>query len=229
MNQPLISKQSMGEKVLVTLRHQILLGEIEQDTHLKENELSEKFGVSRGPIREAIAQLEKEGLVYTPRNGRTRVIGFSDHDIDNLYQVRFALEALAISQIALPLPANVKEEVQQVIQLMEEPDGSESTMEEADFSFHYYLVAIPKNKTLIQLWLSISGLVKSLMKITNSHTRDRRREVISHHQKILDFLASGERQAAQEALRTHLLSATDSMKHAMAIAKSKKSQAGYFA
>ncbi len=81
--------------VFQTLRKAILTGELEPGERLMETQLGEKLGVSRTPIREAIRKLELEGLVVmVPRKG-AQVAPFTQKDIQDVLEVRAALEALA--------------------------------------------------------------------------------------------------------------------------------------
>ena len=81
--------------VFQTLRKAILTGELEPGERLMEIQLGEKLGVSRTPIREAIRKLELEGLVVmVPRKG-AQVAHFTEKDIQDVLEVRAALEALA--------------------------------------------------------------------------------------------------------------------------------------
>src|SRR5699024_986033 len=94
-----VQRKLIWQQVLEDLRKKIILDEIKGGEHLKEAELSNQLGVSRGPIREAIVQLEKEGLVQTLKNGRTKVIGFTIKDVDDLYYSRIIIETAAIEQL----------------------------------------------------------------------------------------------------------------------------------
>ena len=87
----------LGEQIASVLRRDIIIGSMGTDTAIREEILAERFSVSRGPIREALKQLETERLVE--RSGRSyTVIGITDSDIDEIYAVRRALESLAWSE-----------------------------------------------------------------------------------------------------------------------------------
>ncbi len=78
------------------LREGILYGELTAGSELSQVKLADEFGVSRGPVREALRLLEREGLVEAELNRRVRVAPFSPGDLEELYALRIANEALAI-------------------------------------------------------------------------------------------------------------------------------------
>ncbi|MDB5057498.1 MAG: transcriptional regulator, GntR family, partial [Chloroflexi bacterium] len=76
------------------------MGELAHGSHLKEPSLAQRFGVSRLPIREAIAQLDREGLVeILPRRGAF-VIGITDQDVSDIYECRTMIELAAVRRVA---------------------------------------------------------------------------------------------------------------------------------
>ena len=89
-------KRSLAAEVAERLRNAILSGQLEPEEPLREAALSELMGVSRGPIREALNHLEREGLVMVTPTGRTYVARLSRTDFDEVFSLRRALERLAI-------------------------------------------------------------------------------------------------------------------------------------
>jgi len=209
----LIDKQKIGDQVLDALRKSIMLGEIPAGSHLKENVLSTEFGVSRGPIREAISQLEKEGLVSTPSNGRTIVEGFSITDIKNLYNTRMLLEDYALSQLSFKAIQEGKEELYQFVSLMEEGHARGERDIKADLLFHYTLIKLTNNKSLLQLWTSLNGVIQTLIQVTTAFTVHQE-VVITQHKNIVQFLENNEIEQARATLREHLLEAREFYKTA---------------
>src|SRR5919202_528505 len=92
---------TLWQRVHERLRDQILSGDLEPGTELTEVALSEQLGVSRGPIREALGRLASQGLVTVrPRRGAV-VRSLSKEEFVELYQVREALEVMAV-KLAVP-------------------------------------------------------------------------------------------------------------------------------
>lgn len=219
-----IEKQSMGNKVLEVLRKSIMLGELKKGVHLKETVLSKEFGISRGPIREAIVELENEGLVSTPANGRTIVEGFSIKDIENLYDTRILIESYAISEITKEDIKNGKEKLYYYIELMEKGRDIGRSDVESDLLFHYSLIELTGNKTLMQLWKSMNGLITTLINVTTDFTVPR--DIVDEHLKIVEYLEAGENEKAKEKNIKHVRSAQQFYIQAvsMLIDKERKNQ-----
>ncbi|MCM3762956.1 GntR family transcriptional regulator [Alkalihalobacillus oceani] len=199
-----VQRKLIWQQVLEKLRKRIILGEMKKGEHLKEVVLSKELGVSRGPVREAIVQLEKEGLVHTFKNGRTKVNGFSNEDVDNLYFARSVVETAAIEQIHMPVDERYLAEMEGLLSAMEAEDLSNRNVNFLDLQFHYSLIRLSENKTLIQMWLSTNGVIKAIMEITNEHSREQRATNLTQHGEILKALQSGDRQQVKQTLEAHL-------------------------
>ena len=208
-----INKEKTGEKVLVILREKIMLGQLKSGFHLKETVLSKELGVSRGPIREAITHLESEGLVSTHSNGRTTVEGFSMADLENLYNARINLETYAISQLTLIDIENGKSDLYRCLESMVKVMKKGSVMLKQIYYFMNYLLKSTGNKTLIQLWKSLHGIIKTLINVTSDYT-GHQMEIIDEHILIVNYLEMGEFKRAQNQLEYHLKGALEFYKKA---------------
>ena len=85
---------SLSSRVFHTIRENILSGKYATDEELKEKSIGEELGVSRTPVREALRQLELEGLVTIIPNKGAYVVGISQKDIRDIYEIRSRLEGL---------------------------------------------------------------------------------------------------------------------------------------
>src|SRR6478672_9822533 len=95
-----LAKTSLREQALDQLRNAVTSGEIAPGTRLLETELSAALGISRGTLREALRQLQQEGLVEAGERGRLTVRTLSDQEILDMFAVRAALEGLAAFIVA---------------------------------------------------------------------------------------------------------------------------------
>src|SRR5450755_4185891 len=91
------NRKSLGEDVAERLRDAILHGELSPGQRLREEELSARIQVSRGPVRDAFILLEQEGLVRSSRNRGVSVVELTRTDLQEIYTLRSVLEPLAIS------------------------------------------------------------------------------------------------------------------------------------
>ena len=95
-----LAKTSLREQALDQLRNAVTSGEIKPGTRLVETELSAALGISRGTLREALRQLQQEGLVEAGDRGRLTVRTLTDAEILDMFAVRSALEGLAASIVS---------------------------------------------------------------------------------------------------------------------------------
>ena len=93
-----LAKTSLREQALDQLRNAVTSGEIAPGTRLVETELSAALGISRGTLREALRQLQQEGLVEAGDLGRLTVRTLTDAEIRDMFEVRAALEGLAAAR-----------------------------------------------------------------------------------------------------------------------------------
>jgi DNA-binding GntR family transcriptional regulator len=90
-----VSRELLGRKVADVLRRQIILGQMPDGARLVEDDLAARFGVSRGPIREAFTALERERLVRTCPGKGTYVRALTEDSVRQLFAVRTILEVQA--------------------------------------------------------------------------------------------------------------------------------------
>ncbi len=95
-----LEKTSLREQALTALRKAITSGQLPPSTHLVETELSEALQISRGTLREAMRQLQQEGLISAGARGRLSVRHLDTKEIRDIFNVRAALESLAARELA---------------------------------------------------------------------------------------------------------------------------------
>jgi len=95
-----LEKTSLREQALTALRKAITTGQLAPSTHLVETELSEALQISRGTLREAMRQLQQEGLISAGARGRLSVRHLDTKEIRDIFNVRAALESLAARELA---------------------------------------------------------------------------------------------------------------------------------
>lgn len=205
-----VNKLLLSESVTNYLRRQILLGQYKTGYHLSEVKLSEELQVSRGPVREAISRLENEGLVETKRNGRTIVIGFTLKDVIDLFETRKALELKAIETILdKQLNGNVLCEMNALVEEMKKQTDVEEILY-LDHSYHYKLMDLSKNRTLVKLWSSISGLFITLTKITNTSFGNLQ-HLNDVHEKLILAIHEGNKESARKLIIRHIDEGTETI------------------
>jgi DNA-binding GntR family transcriptional regulator len=188
------------------MRAAILSGEFEPGSKLIETELADRFGTSRGPIREAIRELAREGLVTElPRRG-TLVSTLTAHDLSEVYAVREALE-VAASRIVI---ARAGDEELRALEMhlvaLESPPPGAGYLDQAvhDLAFHRSLVALARNERMAVMYeqmLTQTMLLLRTAALENPSLRtDLRRAA---HRDILRALGERDEAGAGAALEAH--------------------------
>ena len=121
-DQSRLGRVFLKDQVNELLRDMIISGRFPPGTKLIEREVADNLGVSRAPVRDALLQLEREGLLVSKPNGRY-VIELTEHDIRELYQVRNALEKLAVELVTQNIRGEQVVKLQHVLTDMKDSAG----------------------------------------------------------------------------------------------------------
>src|SRR6476660_6007115 len=133
-----LEKKSLREQALSALRTAITSGELEPGRHLVETELSDMLQISRGTLREALRQLEQEGLLSAGPRGRLSVRHLDGKEIRDIFAVRAALESLAARTLCeLPDRQQAIDSLRSAIEAMAAAEkASMKDRVESDLEFH---------------------------------------------------------------------------------------------
>lgn len=164
-----LQRATLNQRVYQKLRQMILDGELSLGSQLDERTLTEYLGVSRTPLREAIAQLAKEGLVdYYPYRGNY-VRRFTVRQVQDLYQVRKTLEGLAVR---LAVPKLNQEDLEQLRLLLNDLDvalqqGNLEAYGQYDRAFHQFIIRKTGNEALIQVLEQLDVQIQMVRTLAN--------------------------------------------------------------
>jgi DNA-binding GntR family transcriptional regulator len=202
----LAAPSALWENIAELIRAAILSGELEPGSKLIETELAERFGTSRGPIREAIRELAREGLVTElPRRG-TLVSTLTAHDLSEVYAVRQALEVAASRVVIARAAEGELQALETHLDALESPPPGAGYLDQAvhDLAFHRSLVALARNErmsTMYEQMLTQTMLLLRTASLENPALRtDLRRAA---HRDILQALIDRDEAAARAALEAH--------------------------
>ncbi len=195
----------LRDLVFNTLRQAILKGELKPGERLMEIQLAEKLGVSRTPIREAIRKLELEGLVLMiPRRG-AEVAKISHKSLQDVLEVRGALEALATD---LACQRITEEELEELSKAQENfkkavESGTEMQIAEADEAYHDIIYNASNNKRLVQM---INNLREQMYRYRLEYIKDeaQRGILISEHESILEAIRIRDIIRAKALMKEHI-------------------------
>ena len=200
-----LQKKSLREQALSALRTAITSGELEPGRHLVETELSEMLQISRGTLREALRQLEQEGLVSAGPRGRLSVRHLDEKEIRDIYTVRAALESLAARELCeLPDRQNVISSLRSAIDAMKaaEEEGLQQRVE-SDLEFHRTLCRLTGNETLLHTWEALEGSIRMSIMFAGLEKGVKNMSVDRHHD-IVAAIETGDASLARKTIREHM-------------------------
>lgn len=196
-------EQSHGRGAYERVLAQIRTGELRPGDRLTEADLARRLQISRTPVREAIRQLEADGLVtHVPRVGATvRSLDYSE--VMELYEMRTVLEATAARMAARAASDIEISELEEINADLSAAIGDAPRAYELNRMFHETLAKAAKNRFLIR---SMEVLQKALLILGTSTLADetRAREALSEHEAVLSAIRARDGQAAETCMRNHL-------------------------
>lgn len=214
MTAPLLGleKTSLREQALSALRTAITSGELKPGRHLVETELSEMLQISRGTLREALRQLEQEGLLSAGPRGRLSVRHLDEKEIRDIFAVRAALESLAARTLCeLPDRAHAIESLHQKIDAM--AAAQQASLEErveSDMEFHRTLCGLTGNETLLHSWTALEGSIRMSIMYAGRERGIKNMGVDRHHE-IVAAIETGDAALAGKTIRKHMDTAADNL------------------
>ncbi|MBT2538884.1 GntR family transcriptional regulator [Arthrobacter sp. ISL-69] len=207
-----LEKKSLREQALSALRTAITSGELEPGRHLVETELSEMLQISRGTLREALRQLEQEGLLSAGSRGRLSVRHLDTKEIRDIFAVRAALESLAARTLCeLPDRVHVIESLHHKIDDMEAAqDNSLEERIESDMEFHRTLCRLTRNETLLHSWTSLEGSIRMSIMFAGREKGVKNMSV-NRHRDIVAAIETGDSVLARKTILEHMDTAADNL------------------
>ena len=201
------SRKSLGEDVAERLREAILHGELSPGQRLREEELSVRLEVSRGPVRDAFILLEREGLVRSSRNRGVSVVELTRNDLQEIYTLRSALEPMAITLAIQRGDAEDLAEMDASLAEMTSAFSRRITERDAarlDVEFHDTIYQAAHHQRLSNAWEQIRLPTYWFMLSRNVASAQWRAETASGHTRIVATIRAGNQEEAREATVEHI-------------------------
>lgn len=209
---PGLDRSNLREQAASSLRKAITTGDIPQGKHLVETDLSVALGISRGTLREALRQLQQEGLVLADNRGRLKVRHLAVKEIFEIFQVRSALESLAAEIIsANGQRSSIVEALRRKVSAMAAAhrQGLDASIE-TDLDFHRTLVHSAGNSALTHQWDSLEGSIRMCIMYSGVERAVRNMTPERHHE-IVDALETGDAEQARRVIRGHMEIAAETL------------------
>ncbi|MGD0472891.1 MAG: GntR family transcriptional regulator [Candidatus Velthaea sp.] len=202
----LSNRRSLAEDVVDLLRAALVRGAFPPGQHLNEAGLAEKLGVSRGPIREAFAELEREGLLKLERHRGARVTRLSATDIEEIYELRSSLERLAIERATQRATQDDFAALAEVVAGMTHAvDGSDlHEVVTLDVRFHDLIYVAAHNSRLYLTWSTLRPQIETFLHSRSIDTSDYLAKVVGEHTALLDAVRARSKSDAVRLIDSHI-------------------------
>ena len=188
------------------IKQRIIDGTLTPGLPINENEFAQDLNVSKTPVREALRQLEREGLVENIPGRGSAVTHITFQDIREVFEIREIIECGAVKRAALICDANEvhkkKKALEQFFAQRTELNGLVWGPEE---DVHHFLIRCLGNKKLTETYLGLLDHIKRIrFHFGRQFTRQRIDELVTEHIAILDALTDGDGDRAEQAVQNHL-------------------------
>lgn len=198
-------KESLGHAIAARLREAIIDGQLPPGTPIRQEALALQLGTSRIPVREALRQLESEGLLTLVPHSGARVARLDLNEHIELYRIREALEPIAIAESAKHLSTAQLEEIRKLAGLIEASRDDLQAWIRHDRTFHlrtFEAAPFPRLLRMIHgFWNSSQQYRRVHVSTFDDHTFD---VIHMEHQMILDALERHDPVDAGERQRSHI-------------------------
>ncbi|MCB1228040.1 MAG: GntR family transcriptional regulator [Verrucomicrobiales bacterium] len=189
------------------LRNEIFAGQWPAGARLAEAAIARRLGVSRVPVREAFASLEREGLVEFTPTGRTVVKKLTARDFEELYGMRLLLEPAGARE-AFPLTADQVRALERNIARTRRATKVQDVTR-LDLDFHEAILSATRNRRLIKLWSSLRSELQLWLSNLHRQHRDQaldtREQTAESHEEILRCFKTGTAMDCERLAREHIL------------------------
>jgi DNA-binding GntR family transcriptional regulator len=203
---PITGPQSLVSQVEARLREAILAGELPSGSHLSVPELARRLGVSRTPVREAVAALERAGLAeLRPRYGAV-VLGGGRHDLTELFELREALDGMAARLAASRMSPGERRQLQDIMRRHTQAvrRGQVEQHVEYDTAFHQLVRDGAHNAKLTADLDRLRDQILLVLRSVSSQPGAMGRGVLHDHNAILDAILNAAPDDAERAARQHV-------------------------
>ncbi|GIO64684.1 GntR family transcriptional regulator [Paenibacillus cineris] len=195
---------SISEQIYLTLKREIIAGELQPGTRLIVLDIAGKFQVSQAPVREALERMKQEGLINGIPNKGSVVSNITSKEIRDIFVLREIIEGYAVRTSMPTLSEDDYEQLEMIIRSMEEAVERDDTLGilELDMDFHGFFYKRCDNQAILELWNQMRTKVMRFMAISNRHhTTDLLAE---WHRRLITVLQTGDGDAVEEAFIEHM-------------------------
>jgi DNA-binding GntR family transcriptional regulator len=202
-----LSRQSLADGVAEQIRRAVIDATLAEGALVPEGQLAARLGTSRGPVREALFQLEREGLVVFDARGRARVRALAPADFEELFTLRLALETMSARWAAERLAAA---DLAAMEENLRQSDAAPTLADlgRLDIEFHDLVMRAARHERLLTCWRTIHRQVEWwIARNYRTHAAkaaDTRRIVMAAQRKLFKAISSGNPKKAVAEMTEHI-------------------------
>lgn len=200
--------RTLAGQVYESIKLDIIEGQLPQGSKIVESELALKYGISRGPLREAIHRLERIKLVVRVPHAGSRVVTLDSKLMEDIYTARESLEGMAARLAARHMP---DEDIQSLHRLLDQheeaigkTEGKAYLQHEGDIDFHYRIALASQNQWILE---NLNGELYQLIRMgryQSGQTPSRPSIALSQHRQIATAIEQRDEELAEILMRRHI-------------------------
>jgi DNA-binding GntR family transcriptional regulator len=199
-----ISRPSLADGVADEIRKAILEGDLAEGALIPEGKVAARLGTSRGPVRDALVQLEREGLVVFAPSGRARVRTLAPGDFEELFSLRLALETMSARLAAGRLGADDIAALEDNL-CRSEQAPTLADLTRLDIEFHDLVMRAARHERLLACWRTLYRQVEWwLARNTRRHAANAARLVMAAQRRLFLAIRSGNARKAVAEMTAHI-------------------------
>ena len=196
---------SLSNQVFEKIEYDILSGKYKIGEIISEKRLSSELGVSRTPIREALGRLSEEGLVGDSPSG-TVVLGITDEDVDDFYEVKRRIEILAVCRACKLIDEDGLRDLENIVEHQEfyAMKGDTEKIRDLDTDFHATLYKYCGSRVLEKILLPLHRKIIKYRSASLKSSKNRQLESIKEHREIYGALKEKDENKLERLMKNHI-------------------------
>ncbi|ANF58533.1 GntR family transcriptional regulator [Halotalea alkalilenta] len=222
--------RTLAERVFQQLQEAIVRGELPPGSKITEPGLAQTYGISRGPLREAMRRLEAYRLIEREPHVGARVVKLSMRELLELFDVRESLESMAARLAARNMTAQEIKNLRDVLAAHERqegmPPGEAYFQREGDLDFHYLIARGSHNRMLITILCDDLYYLVRLYRTQFSAKGARPQRAYLEHHRIVDAIEAGDEELAEMLMRRHVVASRQNVSERYAMALDESGEQG---
>jgi DNA-binding GntR family transcriptional regulator len=208
---------TLAQRAFESIKGDIISGQLAQGAKIVESDLALQYGISRGPLREAINRLEQMKLIVRVPRAGSRVVTLDARMMEDIYRAREALEGMAARLAARLMP---QAEIDALFALLDQHEteigktgGNAYFQREGNIDFHYRITAASRNQWILQ---NLNGELYHLIRMgrrRSGQVPERAQAALDQHRQIASAIEARDEELAEILMRRHISGAWQTVQH----------------